>query len=321
MTEAYASSHLEREETIASSYLQRAECPCCQSRRSGRELQLASTPTAESLAPAQHGTFLSGYSSRRVFFTYVLCGECGARYCPTYYTGEQLRSLYSRQAENMAEVSLEARQRAQQGYADLLMKHSAGGGSFLEIGADIGLLAECCAGAGNFEKMWLFEPNLTVHGEIAARLAGRPYEIRAEWSEDIPAETVSTAAMVHVVDHLIDPAAALTRLRAVLQPNGVMLMVTHNVESLLAKLLGRRWPPYTLQHPQLYSPQSITRLVDRIGFAVLEIVGAVNYFPASHLMNGALSVLGLPNVPWAASKPNIPIRLGNMAVVVRKVGS
>jgi 2-polyprenyl-3-methyl-5-hydroxy-6-metoxy-1,4-benzoquinol methylase len=221
----------------------------------------------------------------------------------------------------MAEVCLEARRRAQQGYADLLMKHSTACDSFLEIGADIGLLAECCAAKGNFSKMWLFEPNLNVHGEIAARLAGRPHEVRAEWSDDIPAETVSTAAMVHVVDHLIDPAPVLTRIRSALQPNGVMLMVTHNVESLLAKLLGRRWPPYTLQHPQLYSPQSITRLVDRLGFTVLEIVSAVNYFPASHLMNGALSVLGLPNVPWPAAKPIIPIQLGNMAVVIRKAGA
>jgi 2-polyprenyl-3-methyl-5-hydroxy-6-metoxy-1,4-benzoquinol methylase len=304
-----------------SSYLKRAECPCCQSRRSGSEPQVASTPPAESLAPSQHGSFLSGYSEQRVFFTYVRCGECGARYCPIYYTPEQLGSLYSRQSENMAEVFLEARQRAQQGYADLLMKHSAGSGGFLEIGADIGLLAECCAVGGNFEKMWLFEPNLNVHREIATRLAGRPYEVRTEWSEEIPAGTISTAAMVHVVDHLPDPAAVLTRLRAALQPNGVVLMVTHNVESLLAKLLGRRWPPYTLQHPQLYSPQSITRLVERLGFTVLDIVGAVNYFPVPHLMNGALSVFGLPNIPWAASKPNIPIRLGNMAVVIRKTGA
>jgi methyltransferase family protein len=320
MTEADGSTDFEGVKTTAFCYLERNQCPCCQTCPSGGERLVVSSPPAESLAPAQHGAFLSGYSSQRVFFTYVCCGECGARYCPIYYNPEQLGSLYSQQAENMASVPLEARYRAQQRYADLLMKHSTGSGSFLEIGADIGLLARCCAAAADFDRIWLFEPNLSVHPEIDARLAGFPYVVQAEWSKCIPAETVSTAAMIHVVDHLVDPAATLLNIREALQPNGILLMVTHNVESLLAKLLGRLWPPYTLQHPQLYSPKSITRLVGRLGFEVLEIVDAINYFPASHLLNGALSILGLPKPPWVFPRQIVPVRLGNMAVVVRRSG-
>ena len=148
---------------------------------------------------------MSGYGARRVFFTYYRCEICGALYCPLFYTPEQLEKLYGSQTENMAEVPLAARQRTQNGYADLLMKHSRRGGGFLEIGSDIGLFAERCATLGSFDHMWLFEPNRNVHAELSARLTGRPHSIRVEMrpTADVPPRSISTAALIHVLDHLL----------------------------------------------------------------------------------------------------------------------
>ena len=263
---------------------------------------------------------MSGYGARRVFFTYYRCEICGALYCPLFYTPEQLEKLYGSQTENMAEVPLAARQRTQNGYADLLMKHSRRGGGFLEIGSDIGLFAERCANLGSFDHMWLFEPNRNVHAELSARLTGRPHSIRVEMrpTADVPPRSISTAALIHVLDHLPDPADFLGLLRGKLEDGGVALLLTHNTNSLLARILGRRFPPFALQHPQLYSPSSIARLLDRTGFEIIEVKEAINYFPVMHLAKAGLAVLNIPTSMLDGRGPAIPIKLGNMAVMVRK---
>ena len=42
--------------------------------------------------------------------------------------------------------------------------------------------------------------------------------------------------MIQVLDHLLDPIATLTELRAKLLPDAKLLIVTHNEQSLLRKM-------------------------------------------------------------------------------------
>src|SRR5262249_40647448 len=144
-------------------YAQRTSCPCCGAPLSAATGQVCSSPRAEDIPFERHGAFLSGYDPQRGFFSYVRCGECDACYCPLYYNDDQLRLLYERQAENMADVAVGSRELTQIGYLDILRRHSRMGGGFLEIGADIGLFAQACAGAGAFDHLWLCEPNRNVH--------------------------------------------------------------------------------------------------------------------------------------------------------------
>jgi hypothetical protein len=109
--------------------------------------------------------------------------------------------------------------------------------------------------------------------------------------------------------------------RASLEPGGVIFIVTHDCASLLARTLGRRWPPYTLQHPQLFSRRSIGALLQTSGFELIESVKTTNYFPLAFLMRAALTLFGMPErlVPMAA-KPLIGLKLGNIGTIARKPG-
>lgn len=280
-------------------------------------------PPAESLSEEEHGRFLSGYTANRVFFTYVACPDCATLYCPVYYNEDQLGRLYAHQDENMAEVPLEARRRTQEGYARILMPLSRGAGGFLEIGCDIGLFAEACAEKGRFDRFDLYEPNVAVHGELSRRFEGRRHHIHgAPFSpSDLPERSVSTAAMVHVLDHLLDPVGALRDIRKVLEPGGVVLIVTHDAHSLLARALGRRWPPFTLQHPHLFSPPSMRRVTAAAGLECIRIRKTANFFPAAFLARAGLSLLGRsPDLIPAWTTPLVSVRLGNIAAVARRPG-
>jgi 2-polyprenyl-3-methyl-5-hydroxy-6-metoxy-1,4-benzoquinol methylase len=302
-------------------YLRRPACPCCGAPLSRARPKAASSPPAESLGLEFHGQFLSGYSKQRVFFTYFECSACEVKYCPTYYTQAQLDRLYSRQAENMEEVPLEARRRTQADYAALLMRHSRMAGNFLEIGPDIGLFARTCAEKGHFQHFWLYEPNREVHPKLAENFRNRSYSISANNfnAADVPRENISTAVLIHVLDHLLNPGDFLKEIATSLEPGGILFTVTHDSNSLLAKLLGSRWPPYTLQHPLLFSARSISRLLNSSGFEVLAIDKSTNYFPITHFARAGFAVFGLRGdlVP-AWQRPLIGLKLGNIATIARK---
>ena len=304
---------------LTQGYLVRHHCPCCGADAARASPAVASVPPAEALPPEKHTDFAPGYSARRVFFSYFTCPECGVRFCPVFYTEAQLRALYGDQHENMGEVPLPARRRAQEEYARCLLKHVRRSGAFLEIGPDIGLFAQYCATHGNFSHFWLLEPNRSVHEELRDRLADRPHTILEEmWpTDEVPAGSLSAVALIHVLDHLLDPLAFLRLLREKLEPDGVVMTVTHNSASRLARVLGKRWPPHALQHPQLYTPASIARLYERAGFHVEKVAPAVNYFPLMHLVRGGLSIAGLPALLPQAMGSIVPIQLGNIAVVAR----
>jgi SAM-dependent methyltransferase len=306
---------------MSEAYLRRDHCPICAAPLAAARPAIQSKPPAESLAFAAQDGFVSGYGSRRTFFTYYRCHECGAAYCPTYFTPAQLDRLYGHQSENMAEVPLPARGATQRAYLDILSSYAGLEGEYLELGPDIGLFAGLCAERGRFSRFHLFEPNREVHGALAARLAGRNVRISADpyRAGALSAASLSIAVLIHVLDHLIDPPEVLRALHKNLAPGGTLFLVTHDEASLAARALGRRWPPYALQHPQLFSRLPLARLLERCGFAVVGSQKTVNYFPVTHLLRGVFAVLGLERLAPRFDHPlTMPVRLGNIATIARK---
>jgi hypothetical protein len=283
---------------------------------------MRSRPPAESLPVDTLGVFYSGYDSRRVFFSYDRCAACKGLFCRTYLSPAQLDLFYCDQQENQVEVPIAAREATLRAYFSILRRHSTLDGEYLELGPDIGLFAQLCAEGGRFERLRLFEPNRNVHPVMSARLAGQNVHISAAaLQDDLPPDgSVSTAVAIHVIDHLIDPASVLSGLRAALKPGGTLFIATHDEGSFLARVLGRRWPPYTLQHPQLFRPRTMARLLERCGFAIVESTKTVNYFPVTHLVRSGFAVLGMERFAPGFDHPfMVRIRLGNIVTVARRI--
>lgn len=233
---------------------------------------MQSIPPAEQLPLDQHGNFLSGYSDKRVFFSYHRCNECQLFYCPTYFTQEQLNELYKNQTENMAEVPIKARKRTQKAYYDLLKKHPFLEGDYLEIGADIGLFAQFFRHEPQIANLFLYEPNLEVHDALKKNVGNKKHQILVKNYEvsDIALNSLSVAVIIHALDHLLEPRSLMRGIYQNLRPGGLVFIVTHDESSLLARLLKKKWPPYTLQHPQLFRPATIQNLLRAEGFKILE---------------------------------------------------
>lgn len=88
----------------------------------------------------------------------------------------------------------------------------------------------------------------------------------------LPQGSFQAISMVHVIEHLIDPAATLKTLFDLLAPGGRLLIVTPNVASLGHAIFGESWreldPP---RHLYLFSPKSLIKTVETAGFRVKTI--------------------------------------------------
>lgn len=290
----------------------RRPCPLCGTddpREEVRSAQRAEAKSLESLRP-----FWSGLFKEKLFFSYHRCRACGLLYNPVFFDGPQLASLYSSMAPNMDLVTSDAIAATQRGYFEAAATRAALDGDYLEIGPDIGYIVAEAARRGDFGHFWLFEPNRAIHDQLRRATDGRPATLLPDMDDlsAVPDGSVSLAVMVHVLDHLLDPLAALEQIRTKLRADGTLMIVTHDERSLLRRVMGMRWPPFCLQHPELYNPTTIHNLLIRAGYGEVAVNRSYNHFPIDFLARQAAWTVGLKldRVPLPAFP--IALRLGNM---------
>lgn len=294
-----------------SGFLHRA-CPACGSRDTRTEMRAgkaAETVTLDALRP-----FWAGLFKEKCFFSYHRCRDCGLLYNPVFFTPGQLGELYARMAPNMDAVGDAAIVATQQGYFARAAANGGLSGGYLEIGPDVGHIVRAAARHGGFDRFWLFEPNVAIHDQLRASAGGKPALLSTGMDDLSPApdRSVGLAVMVHVLDHLLDPLAMLAQIRAKLRPGGTLMIVTHDESSVLRHIMGKRWPPFCLQHPELYNPATMTALLGRAGFADVKVERSRNVFPLDFLARQAAWAAGIriKRVPL----PPVPLglKLGNI---------
>lgn len=294
-----------------SSFLHRA-CPACGSRDTRTEMRAGKA--AETMSLDQLRPFWAGLFKDKCFFSYHRCVGCGLLYNPVFFTPGQLGELYGRMAPNMDAVGDAAIVATQQGYFARAAEKGDLEGGYLEIGPDVGHIVRAAADHGGFDRFWLFEPNVAIHDQLRAAAKGRPALLSTGMDDlsPVPDGSVGLAVMVHVLDHLLDPLAMLTQIRAKLRPGGTLMIVTHDESSLLRRLMGERWPPFCLQHPELYNPATMKALLARAGFADVTVEGSRNVFPLDFLARQVAWAVGIrvKRVPLPALP--VGLKLGNI---------
>lgn len=291
----------------------RRPCPMCGATAAREEVH--SHRRAEALPVTALRPFWEGLFKEKPFFSYYRCATCRLLYAPYFFEPDELASLYAQMAPNMDVVAGDAIAATQRGY----FRHAAarGGlqGGYLEIGPDVGHIVGEAARAGDFDHFWLFEPNRAIHPALREAAAGRPASVLPDMDDlgPVPDGSVGLAVMVHVLDHLLDPLAMLDQVRRKLRPGGTLMIVTHNERSALRSIMGRRWPPFCLQHPLLYNPATIGSLLARAGFADIAVSPSRNHFPLDFIARQAAWTVGFKPPSWLKlPRAAIGLQLGNI---------
>ena len=293
------------------------QCPICQ-KSTKVTLEICSQTRAETIDYEALTPYWNGFFKEKIYFSYARCAECKLLFAPIFYKPDQLEALYGQMSPNMDLVPMAALLKTQKGYFNKLKKCSNLDKGYIEVGPDVGVFTVNCTREGAFDKYWLCEPNKEVASTLGRVLGDRPYQIIENMFgfSDIPDNSSSVAVMIQVLDHLLDPVATLAELKKKLLPNAKLLIVTHNEQSLLRKFVGWKWPAFCLQHPQIYSPESIRMLLEKSGYSVDSIARTKNYFQFSFLLKHLLWAFGLKvkSVP-SFFDFTIGLKLGNIVTI------
>ena len=76
-----------------------------------------------------------------------------------------------------------------------------------------------------------------------------------------------------------DPRKLVEDAFELLEPGGLLALITHNANGALNRLLGRRSPIIDIEHLQLFSPDNLPVLLDRAGFRDTKIESFKNTYP------------------------------------------
>jgi 2-polyprenyl-3-methyl-5-hydroxy-6-metoxy-1,4-benzoquinol methylase len=141
------------------------------------------------------------------------------------------------------------------------------GKRLLEIGAHMGLFLDVAR-----ERGWDaegIEPSAWAVEEGRRRFG---VSLRQGSVEELEAEPASADVVVSldVLEHLVDPVAALERVRSVVDDEGLLLLSTVNVAGLHARLRRGSWPWFIRPHLHYFTPSTLRGTLERAGFRLVE---------------------------------------------------
>jgi SAM-dependent methyltransferase len=209
----------------------------------------------------------------------VRCSRCGHMQLARMPDEEELSEAYGT-AGSDDYVGEEAGQRASAAAVLARVEAHTTPGRILDVGCWLGfLLAE--ARDRGWQPVGL-EPSDFASAWARDRLG---LDVRTAGIEAIPPdERFEAVVMADVIEHLLDPADALTRVRAALAPGGVLALVLPDAGSALARAMGRRWWSVIPTHVQYFSRASLTRLLESNGFVTLELATAPKAFTVRYYL-------------------------------------
>ena len=210
-------------------------------------------------------------------FTFVRCRACqliylrdrpvvaalGIIYPSSYqpYEFDEILSPLVTRARNLVQGRKVAPVAARAPADALVVDVGCGGGAFLRILKRLGPPGWRLIGVDFAED--------AIRSLAKAGIEGRQGRFESmDW--DLPPPDV--VVMNQVIEHLDDPAAVVGRAFALLKPGGILMLETPSVDAWDARLFWKRhWGGWhTPRHWTLYTPATLTALLRRSGFEVVE---------------------------------------------------
>ncbi len=153
-------------------------------------------------------------------------------------------------------------------------------GTLLDVGCFAGFFLEIAKEQG--WKIYGIEPSQWA-GKIAKKkgvtMLGHEIE-KAKLKNNF----FDAITLFDVIEHLGNPHKVMTVLEKTMKKNGILLMATPNIDSLFAKILGKRYPFLIRMHLILYSPKTLKMLFEQHGFKVINTGNYIRIFPLYYIL-------------------------------------
>ncbi len=275
------------------------------------------TFTAGDLTPA---VFSARRPTEHFHYRIVRCTACGLVFAREILPDDQLAALYARSAVTFTEHTGVIRRdywRCLQPFLDGVARDSA-----LEVGCSTGFFLEELRDRG-FANVRGVEPSTEARARAAPHV--REWITPQVFTRGMfPPASFGLLCSFQTLDHLSDPAGAVAAAYEILRPGGLAYCITHDVDALQARVLGKRSPIFDVEHVYLFNRSTLRRLFREHGFDVLSVGSVANSYPLRYWVAMFPLPAGVRKGVAAAvtflrlGGLSAPLRAGNIFIIARK---
>jgi SAM-dependent methyltransferase len=199
----------------------------------------------------------------------VECNHCGYVYANPRWEAAELVGAYAAVEDETYLEERTGRELTFRKHLQALEKKSGPGNGrkLLDIGAYIGVFVEAAQAAG-WDALGV-EPS-----RWAAKVAqehGLPVIVGTQDAPALAGQQFDVVTMWDVIEHVDDPMGELKKSYALLKPGGFLAVHTMDIDSLAARVMGRRWPWLMDMHIHYFSERTLTEMIEKCGFEVVWI--------------------------------------------------
>ena len=98
-------------------------------------------------------------------------------------------------------------------------------------------------------------------------------------------DTFHLVTLLDILEHLVEPDRFARQVAGLLDKNGVLVIVTPDIDSLAAKIFSRRWWHYRVAHLNFFNRKSLQVLLANHGFEILDCYRYAWHFSAYYLLS------------------------------------
>jgi 2-polyprenyl-3-methyl-5-hydroxy-6-metoxy-1,4-benzoquinol methylase len=234
-------------------------CPLCQSPQIS--LFIKGTIIPESISAADFKITDSHYGSRWTFFS---CRNCSFVFANPAPAQGAIAQFYTALADEEYSQEDEGRGRNFSTILRRLRPYAPPGSSLLDVGAASGIFLNLARNAGY--RVTGIEPSAALVAD-AEKLYG--LKLFCGTVEQFHCkEKFAVITLLDVLEHMIDPGTFLTVLNGFLAPGGMLVIVTPDIGSLAARIMGGRWWHYRVAHLNFFNRHSLGWLLEKHGFEI-----------------------------------------------------
>lgn len=136
---------------------------------------------------------------------------------------------------------------------------------------------------------------------------------QGSWSEiKLKKNSFDVITMWDVIEHLEDPLGCLKAAYSWIKKGGALAVTTHDINSIMAKIMGNKYPWLMRFHLYHFDSKSLARIIEKAGFKVDVKRTYSKMFSIRYL----LERVGIRTRLNFFSKISIPIYTGDMMIII-----